>query len=256
MNVSRDIVEFRNVSFSYDGKPALEDVNLTIPANEFGAIVGPNGGGKTTLLRLMLGLLKPDRGELLLFGQTPAQARMRVGYVPQHLQYDPQFPVTALDVTLMGRLRPRRFGGYTAADLEAARGALERMNLSSLERRAFSALSGGERQRALIARALACEPELLLLDEPAANVDPRAEEQLYAILRELNTRMAILMVSHDIGIVSKLMRSVICCNKKVVVHPTSELTGDAIRDIYAGDVRMVRHDHRCAEEGHTHDAVR
>ncbi|MCJ7806559.1 MAG: ATP-binding cassette domain-containing protein, partial [Clostridia bacterium] len=121
-----------------------------------------------------------------------------------------------------------------------------------LSKRSFSELSGGQRQRVLIARALSCEPELLLLDEPTANIDPEVEEALFEILKSLNKRMTILFATHDIGFVSQLVRSVICVNRCVVVHPTSELTGEIIKDIYGGEICMIRHDHRCSEEGHEH----
>ncbi len=246
-------VILKDVSFAYGREPILENVNLTIKHGDFASIVGPNGSGKTTLLKLFLGLVKPDTGEIQVFNNTPKKSRLQIGYMPQYAHLDVQFPVTVMDVVLMGRLG-RSFGGrYSKKDREAAELALAEVELTRLAKRLFSELSGGQRQRVLIARALCCEPKLLLLDEPTSNVDPEVEEALFEILQELNKRMTILLVSHDLGFVSKVVRSVICVNRCVVVHPTSEINGTIIKDIYGGDICMIRHDHRCSEGGHDHD---
>ncbi|MFZ5775330.1 MAG: metal ABC transporter ATP-binding protein [Thermodesulfobacteriota bacterium] len=243
-------VIIRDLDFAYNGAPVLAGVNLEIPRLDSLCIVGPNGGGKTTLLKLLLGLLSPQRGEVLVFGQPPTEARLRMGYVPQHAQYDPQFPVTVFEVVLMGRLDRVRLGRYTKADRDAAQTALADMGLAGLGNRLFSEISGGQRQRALIARALAASGDLLILDEPTANIDAASEEHLFEILERLNQRMTIMLVTHDVGFASKFFKSIACVNRRVAIHPTSELTGDLIRDMYGGDIRMIRHDHRCAEEGH------
>lgn len=245
------VVSLRGVSFAYNGVSVLDHVDLTIQAYEFVAIVGPNGGGKTTLLKLILGLLHPSSGEVRVFGESPVRTRRRIGYMPQHVHHDPQFPVTVMDIVLMGRLGRSLRGSYSKEDKRAALAALDELGLADIAGALFAELSGGQRQRVLIARALACDPALLLLDEPMANVDALAEARLLDDLQELNRRMTILMVSHDLGFVSNVVKSVVCVNRRVVVHSTSEITGETIRDIYAGDVRMVRHDHRCSEQGHT-----
>ncbi len=242
-----------NVSFGYDHNLVLEDVSLTIGRHESLAVVGPNGGGKTTLLKLILGVLSPRHGTIRVLGTTPRQARPRVGYMPQSNRFDPQFPATCGDVVLMGRLGGRWLGWYSRRDHEVAADSLDEVGLAGFERRPFADLSGGQRQRVLIARALACQPELLLLDEPTSNVDKAAEQQFFDILTALGRRMTILMVSHDLGVVSQVVDSVVCVSREVAVHPTSELTGEVIREMYGADVRMVRHDHRCSEEGHRHD---
>jgi len=247
------VLSLSNVSFSYGtAAPVFDGVDLAIQDREFVSVVGPNGGGKTTLLKLLLGLLRPDAGEVRVFGVPAPDARRRVGYMPQYAHYDPKFPVTVRDVVLMGRVERHAVGFYSRQDRRAADEALAQVGLADLAERLFEALSGGQRQRVLLARALATEPDLLLLDEPTANVDAAVESKLFEILKELNTRMTILIVSHDLGFVSEIVQSVVCVHNDLVVHPTSALTGDLIRDMYGGDVRMVRHDHRCSEEGHSH----
>ncbi len=249
MDSKFDIV-LKDVFFSYGREPILENVNIEVQKGDFASIVGPNGGGKTTLLKLLLGRLRPDRGKVEVFGVEPEKSRLRIGYMPQHDRLDSQFPVTVMDVVLMGRLGTGLGGRYSRADRQAAETALDEIQLSHISKRHFSELSGGQRQRVLIARALCCEPELLLLDEPTANIDPEVEEALFEILQRLNGRMTILIVSHDIGFVSQKVKSVICVNRCVVVHPTSEINGTVIKDIYGGDICMIRHDHRCSEDGH------
>jgi zinc transport system ATP-binding protein len=243
--LSEPVISLSDVTFSYGGEPALEHVTLSVNPCEAVCIVGPNGGGKTTLVKLVLGLLTPHRGTIRVFGLPPRDARPRIGYMPQHVQYDPQFPATALDIVLMGRLGQRGWAGvlgwHGQADRRAAADALDQVGLADVGPRPFALLSGGQRQRVLIARALCCDPDLLLLDEPTANVDSAIEARLLELLRALNYRMTIVMVSHDLGFVSGLVERVICVNRRVVVHPTSEMTGQAIRDIYGGEVRMVRH---------------
>ncbi len=244
------VIELRGVTFTYAGPPAVENVNLTIRRCEFVGLVGPNGGGKSTLLKLALGLIQPDRGTVRLLGVPPAEARKRVGYMPQSALLDPRFPVTVMDVVLMGRLgRSRALGMHGRTDVQIAAQALEEVGLLDCRRRSFAALSGGQRQRVLIARALACEPEMLLLDEPTANLDMRVEEQLYELLRRLNERLTIVLVSHDVGFVSQFVTRVVCVNRTVQVHTTSQVTGEVISELYGHDVRMVHHGH---PHGHSH----
>lgn len=245
-----DII-LEQVNFSYTGAPILEDVNLTIERGEFIGIIGPNGGGKTTLLRLILGLLKPDSGTIRVFGQPPKQVCNRIGYVPQHLQFDQQFPATALDIVQMGQVNHSPYGRLPKEGKMAAEEALRAVDLLPFQNNTFSGLSGGQRQRVLIARALASEPELLLFDEPTANVDSSSGEKLYQILTELNRRMTILVVSHDIGFVNQHISSVVCVNHRIAIHPTSNLNGRRIIDLYGQDLSLIRHDHRCSEEGHS-----
>jgi zinc transport system ATP-binding protein len=239
----KTIVNFENVTFFYDGVPALENATFDIEEKEFAAIIGPNGGGKTTMLKLMLGLLEPQSGTVRVFGTAPASARRRVGYVPQQPQFDPAFPVTVADVTLLARLGgKRKLGPFGPDDKSAARSALEAVNLSGLADRPFSTLSIGQSQRALIARAVACEPDLLLLDEPAATLDPSVQNELYELLHGLNQSLTVVIVSHDVGFVSKYVEKVLCVNRTVALHPASEIEGEIASMLFGKmEVRIVDH---------------
>jgi zinc transport system ATP-binding protein len=242
----------QNVTFGYEDTSVLEDVCLTIPEREFVSVVGPNGGGKTTLLKLILGLLSPDRGRIRVWGRPPREVRGEIGYVPQHTALDAQFPVNVQDVALMGRLnKSRRFGPYSRADKAAVQRALEEVGMVDLSQRPFAALSGGQRQRVLIARAIALEPRLLLMDEPAANLDVSVEESLFEMLYHLNRRMTIVLVSHDIGFVSQHVGRVVCVNRQVRTHPTSELNGALVKKLYGEGMRIIRHD-QTIHQGHEH----
>ena len=245
----------RNVEFSYNGRLILEDVNFDVAAGEFAAVIGPNGSGKTTLLKLMLGLLEPARGSIQVFGSPPLAARRRIGYMPQYPRLDDAFPVTVKDVVLMGRLGyGLRIGPFRAADRRAADRALQEVQCRDLENRPFSELSSGQRQRVLIARALAGEPDLLLFDEPTTSLDPEVQHDLYDLLSELNKSKTVIIVSHDIGFVSKHIRKVICVNRKVVLHCASEIKADVVSMLYGGmDVRMVDHSSRPGEPDSHHD---
>jgi len=244
-------VAIRNVSFSYGQTPALLDVDLQLDIGDLACIVGPNGGGKTTLVKLILGLLRPDAGRIYVFGGAPDAMRTRIGYVPQYFQFDPSFPIKVMDVVLMGRLhRHAIWGRYDKADREAAAAALTEVNLLTHADRTFASLSGGQRQRVLVARALAAQPELLILDEPMANIDPAGQSDLQELLQQLHTRLTIAMVTHDMGFVFRLVNRVVCVNRRVWLHPTSELTGESIVELYGSGVHMIRHDQHCAEKGH------
>ncbi len=252
MNETAAIV-IRDLNFAYDDIRILCNVNLDIHAGDSICIVGPNGGGKTTLMKLILGLLSPDSGSIRIFGESPAEARLRVGYVPQYAKYDPQFPISVLDVVLMGRLAGTLHNRYSTTDKNVGMQALGQVGLADLAARPFASVSGGQRQRTLIARALASGGEILILDEPTANIDHESEVKFLDLLRDLNTKMTILMVTHEVGFASSFFKRIACVNRQVVIHPTSELTGQLIQEMYGGDLKMIRHDHRCSEEGHRHD---
>ena len=236
-------IQIENLEFSYGPISVLTETSLSIGEKEFICVVGPNGGGKTTLLKLMLGLLEPKSGSVSVFGKPPAVGRKWIGYLPQHASLDSKFPVTALDVVLMGRLgKTKSIGFYSKTDREAAHSMLNRVGLDKLHNRPLAALSGGQRQRVLIARALVSEPKLLLLDEPTSSLDDYVERELYELLQELNRDLTIIVVSHDIGFVSSYVEKVVCVNRQVHIHPTSDIGENIIHDMYGEHVHMVRHD--------------
>jgi zinc transport system ATP-binding protein len=234
-------IEFKNVSFTYDTTPVLANVNFTINKGDFISILGPNGGGKTTLAKLMLGLYNPNAGSILIHGKPPVQNRGIIGYVPQYSLFDPNFPVSVMDVVLMGRITNFSIR-YSKEDKQQAENAMESVGIGELRTNPYSDLSGGQRQRVLIARALVTNPQILLLDEPTANVDAAIEYKLSAMLSKLQKTMTILLITHDLGFVSELVNKVVCVNKKVHIHPTTGITEEHIRELYNDNMRIVRHD--------------
>jgi len=238
--MSPSIVDIKDLAFAYNGDRVLEDVNLTIRQDDFIAMIGPNGGGKTTLLKLMLGLLRPDRGTVSVLGRPPAQAAPDIGYVPQDVHINRRFPITALDVVLMGKLTPdRRWARQSAADRSDALAALERMDMAGLAKKKIGELSGGQRQRVFIARALVTAPKLLLLDEPTASIDTKGQADFYRMLKKLNTEVSILVVSHDLLVVSRYVKSVACVNRGLHYHPQAEITGEMLESMYPCTVEEV-----------------
>jgi len=237
-------IELCHVSLTRRGVPILADVSLELARDEYLAVLGPNGGGKTTLLKVMLGLVRPDSGTVRILGREPEQARGQVGYVPQHVRFDLDFPIRVLDVVRMGRLAAREpFRRFRGEDDAAAHAALERVEMSPLAGRPIGALSGGQRQRVLIARALAMEPRILLMDEPMASLDERIGRNLWELLEELSQQLAIVLVSHDIGAISHYVRSVACLNVSLHGHPARELSAEAIEAAYGCPIELLAHGH-------------
>ncbi len=194
----------KDLSFSYQESPILENVDMTIQKGEFLALVGPNGGGKTTFLKLLLGLLQPSKGTISLFGKPPKQFYPRLAYVPQSLRFDKQFPITVYELVMMGALwRHSWLRGYAKQDKERAEELIHALNLCSLARRPIHALSGGQLQRALIARALLSDPEILMLDEPTSNIDSQSEAILKRLLEEMAGSRTLLMVTHELQSLSQ-----------------------------------------------------
>lgn len=242
------VLRFNSVSFSYDRVPVLEKATFHIHEGEFVALVGPNGTGKTTVLKLMLGLIQPTVGTITLFGSSPSEGKDHIGYVPQHISYDPTFPITVGEVVRMGRLRPlaRR---YTTEDMAAVHATLERMELSDLANRPYNALSGGQRRRVLVARALSASPRMLVMDEPTANMDAESEGRLFKTLGKLKGTTTILIVTHDTGFVSSLTDRVLCAGDRgpfnrgrSIIQHRIEPTGDAPAQLFGGEALKVLHD--------------
>lgn len=242
---ARPAIELHEVEFSFGPRRVLEAVDLRVERGAFLGIIGPNGGGKTTLLEIVLGLLEPDDGSVDVLGRTPAEARGRIGYVPQHARFDHDFPITVRDLVLMGRLGRRRGrpGRWSADDRASAGRALRRMELEDRAEALIGGLSGGQLQRALIARALAVEPEILLLDEPTASVDTRVGRNVYELLQELAGSVTVVLVTHDVGVISRYVESVACLNRRLHYHGTDELTPELLEETYGAPVDMVAHEH-------------
>jgi zinc transport system ATP-binding protein len=236
------VIEIRDLWFSFNGQAVLKEVNLTVNSGCFLAVIGPNGGGKTTLLKLMLGLLEPDRGTIRILGVTPREAVPRIGYVSQDIGINSTFPISVFNVVLMGRMRGG--GGwwrFSKDDRMVAQKALERMEMWEYGTHRMEELSYGQRQRVFIARALVAEPEILLLDEPTASVDTKGQTDLYELLRELNETITIVVVSHDLSIVSSYVKSVACVNQNLIFHDAAEITGEMLEMAYQCPVELIAH---------------
>jgi zinc transport system ATP-binding protein len=243
-------IELKDVSFAYDiGPPALEHVSLTVEEGAFLGLVGPNGGGKSTLLKLVLGLLRPGSGEVRVAGGAPQASRRMIGYVPQYARFVRDFPISVEETVLLGRLGSTRLmGGYRAADREAARLAMTETEALDLRRRPLRTLSGGQLQRVLVARAIACDPRILILDEPTANIDMRAETEIFDLFKALNQRMTIVVVSHDIGFISRYVTRVACLNRTLLCHQPVPIGPEVIERLYGMPVQRILHGDSCEME--------
>lgn len=237
-----DVVKLENISVYYGGIPALEGVNLTVKPDDFIGIIGPNGGGKTTLLRVILGLVKPDTGKVTVMGEPPEKGRRYIGYVAQYNLFDRDFPASVFEVALMGRLRRGGlFHAYRKEDKEAVIQALGTVEMLGMKDRRVGELSGGQQQRVFVARALTTEPGVLLLDEPMASVDPTMQTTFYELLKKLKKKMAIIMVSHDIGAVSIYVDKIACLNRQLFYHGSKEITEEELEKVYQCPVEMIAH---------------
>lgn len=236
-------VELLDVEVFYDERRVLRDVNLTLRENEYLGIIGPNGGGKSTLLKVMVGLIKPTRGSVRVFGMSPREAAAYLGYVPQEAGGDLSFPATVMDVVLMGRAARRGlFKRYSSEDKDRAAEALARVHLLDLAGRGIGALSGGQRQRAYIARALSAEPKLLVLDEPTAALDETVGRSLYGLLDELQETVTVIMVTHDMSVVSRCMTAVACVSGTVYAHGDGKKLDPAVLEkVYGCPIDLIAH---------------
>lgn len=213
------MIEIKNLSYGYDQSLVLDSINLSYDEKEFLAIIGPNGGGKSTLLKLMLGILTPKSGEILLFGKSPKDVCKFIGYVPQFIPINKAFPISVLEVVMMGRIDKKRFGFYSKNDKKEALKALEIVGISHLANRRISMLSGGQRQRAYIARALCSDAKVLFLDEPTASIDTRGQIEIYELLSRLNKNgIGIVLVSHDINTAIHYATKVAYVARNLVMH--------------------------------------
>ena len=236
----KPVIDLRNVNFSYRHASVLENISFKIEDEEFFGIIGPNAAGKSTLLRLILGLVKPQNGTIKVFDDNPEAVRGRIGYVPQHPTFRRDFPITVTEVVKLGQLGIQLDSADSRMCLDAAMNAVE---LNSIAERRIATLSGGQLQRVLIARALACNPELLILDEPTANIDLPTEENIFGLLKQYNEHMTIVVVSHDIAFISGYVDRVACLNRTLVCHRTEDISGKTIEDLYGTPVKMIDHHH-------------
>ncbi|HSX04668.1 MAG TPA: ABC transporter ATP-binding protein [Rhabdochlamydiaceae bacterium] len=228
-------IEFKDVSFSRDKTVILQHINLLIKKGEFIGIFGPNGGGKTTFLKLLLGLLKPTHGSIKIFGESPESARSRMGYVPQAKLFDLQFPISVLEVVLMGLLSKKN----DKKAKEKARSALARVNLLDKESKPFGTLSGGQAQRVLIARALVGDPEILLLDEATVSIDADAEKTIYELLTELKGKITILMVTHDLQPILEKAERLLCIQQTLSVYLPQDVCKHFALGLYHPPIKIL-----------------
>ena len=241
--MSEIAVDVRNVTVYREGQKLLDNVSFKIEEGQSYAIIGPNGGGKTTLLKVILGLIRPEEGTVSIYGGSPEKNRFLIGYVPQFHTFDFQYPVTVGEMVLTGRLGHikglRRT--YSENDYEIAEEALSLLGISHISKRSLAELSGGEQQRAIIARAIVGKPKVLLLDEPTVYVDSPTEEKLHDILTELHKKMTIVLVTHDIGVLSSNVDIIACLNRKLYTHNDSHITDDMLLDAYQCPVDLIAH---------------
>jgi zinc transport system ATP-binding protein len=237
------VIQIKHLTVQYNDVTALADINLDIAQGEYLGIIGPNGGGKTTLLRSILGLVPISGGTIQVCGKAPGKAGTLVGYVPQFSAVDRSFPVTVREVVLTGRITHSRllFHRYSDADKAAADAALKEVGISELANRQIGGLSGGEFQKMLIARALAEHPQILLLDEPTASVDAKSRKQIYDLLGKLNRQMTILLVTHDTMAVSTQVHRIACLNGRLVYHGEPELDHNTVDALYGCPVDLIAH---------------
>lgn len=250
--MNKDVcIELTDINYRYNGQPVLEYITLAVNTGEYLGIIGPNGGGKTTLLRIMLGLLRPSSGEVKIFGHNidKFKERYKLGYVPQRAAHEQfYFPASVEEVVSSGRTaRLGLFKRPRAGDRTAIELAMETADIARLRKRLIGELSGGERQRVFIARALAGEPKVLILDEPVVGVDIAAKDQFYSFLKHLNNdfKITILFVSHDVGVIANEVTDILCLNRRLICHgsPQDYIKEEFLEQVYGRKVTSIFHNH-------------
>ena len=240
--MAKEVIRLDDIWVHYDGIPVLEGINLSVEPNKFLGIIGPNGGGKTTLLKVILGLIKPTRGNISVLGQLPEKGRKSIGYISQYTLFDRDFPVSVSDVVLMGRYgKAGLYRRYSEEDKRAVNEALKTVDMLDYQDRQVGKLSGGEQQRVFIARALATDPKILLLDEPTASIDPNMQAEFYELIESLKQRMSVVMVSHDISAVSIHVDQIACLNHQLFYHGSKEVSAEALEKTYRCPIQLIAH---------------
>lgn len=251
--VDTPLLEARHVTFGYGREPVVEDIDLAIHPRDFLAVIGPNGGGKTTLVKILLGLLTPWSGEVVY--HFLAGRRGRLGYVPQFSTFDKSFPLRVSDVVLMGKLGSRGLlRRYTQSDRAELAAVLDRLDLTRLARAHVSEISGGQLQRVLIARAVLSDPDILFLDEPTASIDAESRQVLTALLQDLNRSIPIVVITHDVTSIAPMVQHIACINRRLWYHAGGELDQAMLEEVYGCPVEMVTHGvaHRVLHDHHDH----
>ena len=254
-------IEISHLSFSYGTHLVLDDISLSVHTGDYYLIIGPNGGGKTTLIRLILGLLRPDHGTVSVFGKNATEGKKRIGYVPQYHTCDFSLPMTVHDFVRMGCLSEKKgpFRRYSSKDEERVCEILQKTKLCHVQDRVVSELSGGERQRVIVARALVSGPHILLLDEPTVYIDASSEKEFYSLLSDLSDSITIVLITHNIGVISSHVTKVACLNKRMYTHENEKITSDMLEATYGCPVEFLSHgpvphriladhSHACQEE--------
>lgn len=235
-----DAVEIKHLSKNFNHLSILEDINLSIEKRDFMAIIGPNGGGKSTLLKIILGLLNPSSGSVKVFGAKPHKARALMGYLPQKISFHQDFPINVFDTVLSGRYHGL-FKKNTAKDNYAVHKSLEEVDMLDKKDEQLNELSGGQIQRVFIARAIVRDPQLLLMDEPMASIDPQMQNSFYSLLAGLKEKMAIVLVSHDVGAVSTHVDKIACLNRKLYYHGPVEDSAQGLEEVYHCPLELISH---------------
>lgn len=236
------LIQLSGIAAAYDKKTVLHDVDLTVYQNDFLGIIGPNGGGKTTLIKVILGLMKTTAGEITFYHDGKKTNRLTMGYLPQYSSIDRKFPISVEEVILSGlSSRKSLTQRFTAAQREKVQSVIARMGLDGLGKRAIGQLSGGQLQRALLGRAIVSDPQVVILDEPSTYIDKQFEARLYELLTEINRDCAIILVSHDIGTVLQNVKSIACVNETLDYHPDTEVTGEWLEKNFHCPIEVLGH---------------
>ena len=240
--MKKPLIQLSNIAAAYDRKTVLEHVDLTVYEHDFLGIIGPNGGGKTTLMKIMLGLLKPTQGEVRFLQNGQRVTEISMGYLPQYNSIDKKFPISVYEVVLSGLNRQKSlFRSFTKEQHEQVRQVIARMGLEGLEQRAIGQLSGGQLQRALLGRALVSNPQVVILDEPNTYIDKRFEAKLYSLLEEINRERAIVLVSHDIVTVLQNVKTIACVNGTLDYHPDTEIPSEWLEEHFGCPIELLGH---------------